>query len=187
MIAASTAHSAVTGSIQDNSNGTETVVYDVTGGDIVDVVICAAGTVACEFGNRLYSLATVTTPSLGASPVLFQEGTLVVPESGGAGVSLPAGNYVFTLLGTAGMTITTVVSDVSVTIGAAGSTSSSVAQTFKMSLASSDGTVCLQSSKSGTAATWVALPGASDCTPPASKAGATLLGWVTYLSGSNNL
>jgi hypothetical protein len=48
-----------------------------------------------------------------------------------------------------------------------------------LSLNPQDGTTCTNSSESGTGGTWITLPGASDCTPPASKPGATLLGWAT--------
>lgn len=65
--------------------------------------------------------------------------------------------------------------------GGGGSSSSAAAepQTVEISLTPEDGTTCRNSSQPGTAGTWINLPGADDCTPPASKAGATLLGWAT--------
>jgi hypothetical protein len=65
--------------------------------------------------------------------------------------------------------------------GGGGSSSSAAAepQIVEISLTPEDGTTCRHSSQPGTAGTWMSLPGADDCTPPASKAGATLLGWAT--------
>jgi hypothetical protein len=57
-----------------------------------------------------------------------------------------------------------------------GSTS---APTFKISITPTDGTVCSKSSESARGGTWTTLPGASDCTPPATKPNAKLLGWAT--------
>jgi hypothetical protein len=59
-----------------------------------------------------------------------------------------------------------------------GGEDSSPAQTLELELNSADGTQCT-SSVSGMQGTWVNLPAANECTPPASKAGATLLGWAT--------
>lgn len=53
------------------------------------------------------------------------------------------------------------------------------APTFEIALNPADGTTCSNSNASGTSGTWLTLPGASDCTPPAARAGATLLGWST--------
>ena len=53
------------------------------------------------------------------------------------------------------------------------------APTFEIALTPTDGTTCTSSGQSATGGTWLTLPGANDCTPPASKAGATLLGWST--------
>jgi hypothetical protein len=66
--------------------------------------------------------------------------------------------------------------------GGGSSTSSSPApRTETLSLMNEDsGTTCVNSSISGEFGTWVDLPSANDCTPPASKPGATLLGWATF-------
>jgi hypothetical protein len=56
---------------------------------------------------------------------------------------------------------------------------SGLPQTFELSLTPEDGTVCPNSSQSATGGSWVTLPLEKDCTPPAAKAGATLLGWAT--------
>jgi hypothetical protein len=58
-------------------------------------------------------------------------------------------------------------------------TPASKPQTFELTLATEDGSTCSNSSQIATAGTWVTLPGDNDCSPPASKAGATLLGWAT--------
>ena len=63
--------------------------------------------------------------------------------------------------------------------GGASSSSSPAPQTFELSLRPQDGSTCTNSSESGTGGTWITLPSASDCTPPANKPGATLLGWST--------
>jgi len=59
------------------------------------------------------------------------------------------------------------------------SSSSAAPQTFELSLTPADGTTCANSSESGSAGTWVNVPAANDCAPPASKPNATLLGWAT--------
>jgi hypothetical protein len=59
------------------------------------------------------------------------------------------------------------------------SSSDSQSQTFELSFTPEDGTICSNSSQSGTGGTWVTLPGASDCTAPEMRSGATLLGWAT--------
>jgi hypothetical protein len=56
---------------------------------------------------------------------------------------------------------------------------SSPAPTFEIALTPTDGTTCVNSRELATGGAWLTLPGANDCTPPESKAGATLLGWST--------
>lgn len=65
--------------------------------------------------------------------------------------------------------------------GGGGSSSDSTAapQTFELSLTPTNGTTCRNSSQPGIAGTWVNLPAANDCTPPATKPNAKLLGWAT--------
>ena len=66
--------------------------------------------------------------------------------------------------------------------GGGGSSSSgptSQPQPVALSINTVDGSSCRQSSESGIAGTWMNLPGADDCTAPATKPGATLLGWAT--------
>jgi hypothetical protein len=53
------------------------------------------------------------------------------------------------------------------------------APAVEISLTPTDGTTCSNSSESGSGGSWLNLPAASDCTPQAAKAGATLLGWAT--------
>lgn len=52
-------------------------------------------------------------------------------------------------------------------------------ETFELALTPTDGTVCASTSQSGLAGIWMTLPGTNDCTPPASKPDAKLLGWAT--------
>jgi hypothetical protein len=65
--------------------------------------------------------------------------------------------------------------------GGAGSASeiAAPAPPVNIELTPTDGTTCTNSAQSGTAGGWLNLPSANDCTPPAAKAGATLLGWAT--------
>lgn len=51
--------------------------------------------------------------------------------------------------------------------------------TYEFSLATADGTRCSSSSQIGVSGTWMPLPAATDCTPPASMPNAQLLGWAT--------
>lgn len=125
LIAAPSASAAATGTIQDLGNGTVRVTYNA-GGHIVDVLMCPAGTVSCVGPSRVYSISTASgsTP-LGASPALIQEGMTVRPLLGGT-TSLPAGNYVFSLVGTGGgSTFYPIDANVAVTIGSGGGGGSS--------------------------------------------------------------
>lgn len=63
--------------------------------------------------------------------------------------------------------------------GGSSSASPNSTQTFEISITPTDGTTCSNTSLSGTAGTWISLPAVSDCTPPPTKPGATLLGWAT--------
>ena len=63
--------------------------------------------------------------------------------------------------------------------GSSSSTEVAPAPTFEIALTPTDGTTCVNSKESAMGGTWLTLPGANDCTPPATKAGATLLGWST--------
>jgi hypothetical protein len=63
--------------------------------------------------------------------------------------------------------------------GGDSSTEAVPAPTFEIALTPTDGTTCVNSKQAATGGTWLTLPGANDCTPPATKAGATLLGWST--------
>jgi len=60
-----------------------------------------------------------------------------------------------------------------------GSPSEAPAPSFEISYTPTDGTTCSNSGESGIDGGWLTLPGANDCTPPAAKTGATLLGWAT--------
>ena len=55
----------------------------------------------------------------------------------------------------------------------------SAPQEFDMSLEVSEGIHCNTSVVNGLQDTWIQLPGAADCTPPATKSSAKLLGWAT--------
>jgi hypothetical protein len=186
-VVATPASAAATGSIQDNADGTVTVTYSVgsVAGTIVDLLICPAGTVSCGFGARIYSLTTSGGSTLGPSPATIQAGTTVTRPMGAGTTALPSGNYVFSLVGTGGgLTGYAIDTNVSVTIGSGSggggsSTAAAPAPTFEIALTPTDGTRCVSSIASSTGGTWLTLPGANDCTPPASKAGATLLGWST--------
>ena len=174
---------AASGFIQDNSNGTVTVTYNQgSPAAIVDLLICSAGTVSCGFGNRLYALTTSGAATLGTSPVLIQEGT-VVRRPAGTTASLPSGNYVFSLVGTISTTTTPIDANVAVTIGSGGGGSSSSSTpapaVFEMTFAPADGTVCTTRSESATVGSWIGLPTANQCTPPAARPNAKLLGWAT--------
>ena len=56
---------------------------------------------------------------------------------------------------------------------------SSSAQTFSLALIAKNGTACSKSSDIGRGGSWMTLPGTNDCTPPAAKPNAQLLGWAT--------
>ncbi len=52
-------------------------------------------------------------------------------------------------------------------------------QTFDLTFTPDSGAMCSTSSESGKDGTWITLPGTRDCTPPATRPKATLLGWAT--------
>lgn len=63
--------------------------------------------------------------------------------------------------------------------GGRSSEAAAAAPTFEIAFSPTDGTTCSNSNQSGTGGTWITLPSASDCTPPATKPNAKLLGWAT--------
>ena len=65
------------------------------------------------------------------------------------------------------------------TLGGGGASGSLPTQAFELSLTPTEGTQCTNSSQSGISGTWITLPGPNNCTPPASKPSAKLLGWAT--------
>jgi hypothetical protein len=104
------------------------------------------------------------------------------PCTGSACQMAPSSTLNLTVTTTGTLSLSASGSNVTLTIGSGGGSSdasSPAPQTFELSLNPQDGTSCTNSSESGTAGTWITLPGASDCTRPASKPGAILLGWAT--------
>jgi hypothetical protein len=99
--------------------------------------------------------------------------------------AIAPGLCVLTVTIAADSTYETASSSVTITVvtpggeGGMSSTPTAAPQIFELSLAPEDGTVCSKSSEAGTFGTWLALPGANDCTPPAIKPNAKLLGWAT--------
>ena len=59
------------------------------------------------------------------------------------------------------------------------SSSSSEPAVFELSLSPTDGTVCNSRGESGAVGSWLSLPSANDCTPPAATPNALLIGWAT--------
>lgn len=59
------------------------------------------------------------------------------------------------------------------------SSSSPEPAVLELFLSPTDGTVCNSRSESGAVGTWVSLPSANDCTPPAAIPNALLFGWAT--------
>ncbi|MCF8531022.1 MAG: hypothetical protein K9G69_07015 [Candidatus Nanopelagicales bacterium] len=57
--------------------------------------------------------------------------------------------------------------------------SSSEPAVVELTLSPTDGTVCTSRGESGAIGTWLSLPSADDCTPPATTPNALLLGWAT--------
>ena len=177
---ASTASAATT--ITNNNDGSFTVT-DTAGAPNGVVWICpttiAASSCDGDASRWEYNFFGLITTKI------FSLGTPVTQNGRGAGaisnVPLPAGIYnigVGTISGARDATLT------NVTIGSGGggggsSTAAVPAPTFEIALTPTDGTTCTSSGQSATGGTWLTLPGANDCTPPASKAGATLLGWST--------
>lgn len=59
------------------------------------------------------------------------------------------------------------------------SSSSPEPAVVELTLSPTDGTVCTSRGESGAIGTWLSLPSADDCTPPAMTPDALLLGWAT--------
>jgi len=145
------------------------VVSGLTAGDVV--IFCDPNAQFC--GQGLYTTTQNGTYVAGSS--LF-EGDGFTPAS------LAAGTYNIQLRSGGTTTDQTSINPVIISGGDNGGTSSestSQPQTVALSINTVDGSSCRQSSVSGIAGTWIDLPASDDCTPPASNAGATLLGWAT--------
>jgi hypothetical protein len=61
----------------------------------------------------------------------------------------------------------------------AGNNDATAPQVLALTLVQQDGTTCANDTVTGYAGTWITLPQAADCTPPATKPNAKLLGWAT--------
>ena len=169
------ANPAVATTLSDNGDGTITV-SGIAGPD-ENVRICASSisTEDCadaSFANDLLYVITVS----GA----YTEGSTVFSNSGSG--PLEAGTY--TMVPFDGVAqIADALLNVVIGSGEVGESSSGTTatqrQTVVLSINTVDGSSCKQSSVSGIAGAWKILPGADYCTAPASKPGATLLGWAT--------
>jgi hypothetical protein len=170
--------SAATVSVDCGSTGT-TSVSDAT--LTVNFTNCA------DF-NWFYTTASSATLSVAFNPgsvTVGPRGGDAPPESLTSGSLAGTTSFTVTLTGTArsaqfilrGAGTQTI--NFAGNVDGGGSSQSSTPQVFELSLSPGDGTTCVTASQTGVGGTWVTLPGASDCTPPASKAGASLLGWAT--------
>ncbi len=176
---------AATGSIIDNGNGTITATY--SGFTLAELFICDTSIAAssCTPINATYVYGGAGGPgnSLAASPATISAG--MSARTGNAGgysaTTIAAGTYNVKLFDNATPTFTATLSNAVLGSGGGGSASAPAAtpQTFELSLTPTDGTTCTSSSESGAAGTWINMPAANDCTPPASKPNAKLLGWAT--------
>ena len=63
--------------------------------------------------------------------------------------------------------------------GGSSSSESAVPETFELALNPTDSTSCNTSAETTTGGSWVTLPAADNCTPPATQPNALLLGWST--------
>ena len=121
---------------------------------------------------------TFSASYIGSATIVSGSG----PGAGGPNAPLVNGeSRIF--FGSAGGLSATAQGSFLVDVGGSGGGGSSTAvvpaPTIEIALTPTDGTTCRSSSQSATGGTWLTLPGANDCTAPASKAGATLLGWST--------
>ncbi len=161
--------------LADNGGGSVTVSGIRV--DAIDAVyICAAPTPAAN-------CSVLTAPAVLASinqNGTYSEGSTVILRSTGQPGPLAAGTYTMVPItgGVAGAALLNVV-----ITGGGGAPSSSETSSqprlVTLSLNTADDSSCRQSSASGFAGSWRALPGADDCTASASKPSATVLGWAT--------
>lgn len=184
------AHAAVSSVTLANCNVAtlNAQTFNVPEGDTlrIDFTTCAflsiSGTTPGSFSS------TLTT---GGNNFIYVSGGLPAGIAGrfvGAGLGAPstplaAGSYVIYFRNTGGGGLNpTADGSFTINVGGGGGSSSSAAgapQIVEISLTPEDGTTCRNSSQPGTAGTWVNLPAANDCTPPATKPRAKLLGWAT--------
>ena len=177
VVIATPAYAAATGTITPNSDGTATVTY-ASNGEIVTLFICPAATVGCNAAKAAYNMGPGFLP---ASPVTVAEGVQVFVISSIGPGSLPAGDYVLTL---SGNSTTVIDGDVAVSIVGGGGTpsdsapSAPVEASLSLDLAASGASCTSGSAATGLVGTWLALPGADDCTSTTTPS-AKLLGWAT--------
>jgi len=196
LIAAPSAQASVTFNVANCQAALNGQVFDVPSGTQNFSVTFTAGgctrTANAGVAPKL-AIGTSADPAVGDSVVTFS-GQLQLQSTGGPGTDgqiggsnlgqvITDGSYIifFKYWPSAGATTS---GSFTVRVGGSGgSTTSSEPEprTETLSLMNEDsGATCVNSSVTGTFGTWVDLPAASDCTPPASKPGATLLGWATF-------
>lgn len=161
--------------LADNGDGSVTVSA-IRAGQFDAVYICASPTAAAACSSLL---APDVVASINQDGTYSEGSTVVIRSPAGPG-PLAAGTYTMVPItgGRAGEALLNFV------IGGRGGGSSSTGittqpQSVTLSLNTADGSSCSQSAASGFAGSWIVLPGANDCTAPAAKPGATLLGWAT--------
>lgn len=133
---------------------------------------------------------TITNSDSGFGGVTLTNATGQVSRSGsscsGGGCNIARGtSSTFTLVSSGNLSLTggttTNPATITLTVSGGGSTGSntSAVPAPVFTLTTSQTTTCSVPAVTGDSGTWVPLPKASECTPPAPHAGATLLGWST--------
>jgi len=165
------------GRLMDNEDGTFTVA-SLPNDNTEAVHICASSVsdddcaVAFFASDLLYFIQQNGIYGVGS--------TVLGP--GLAQTTLPAGSYTIVVKRTGSRTAISALPRPFIMASGGDSsfsTTTSQPQPVALSINSGDGSSCRQSSESGFAGSWMNLPGADDCTAPATKPGATLLGWAT--------
>jgi hypothetical protein len=181
---AAPAYAVASGTLVQSS--ATTIQADYTGVTAGNVLFCPTSIAAasCTFSNYTYLMGGFGA-SLPTSGTAFGVGASVYARATTSLTTLPSGTYNVQLSVANPGPPSTLATLSNAVVGSGGapsgdsSTAAVPAPTFEISLTPTDGTTCVNSSQSATGGTWLALPRANDCTPPASKAGATLLGWST--------
>jgi len=159
--------------VDDNDDGTVTV--SGIGGPSENVRMCASTVSAADCGVASFADDLLYVIQVNGT---YSEGSTVFTSTGDG--PLAAGTYTMVPFdGVAELALLNVVIGSGVEDQSSSLAIVSRPRSVILSFHTVNDSSCRPSSASGFAGSWMNLPGADDCTIPATKPGATLLGWAT--------